>query len=293
MPKPEISEKNFVWLTQLIQEQAGIQIKENGVQMLQNRISKRVCELGVNSVEAYCEVIQKDQTGSEIATLIDAVTTNYTSFFRDPRQFEQLAEFFEERLNRSRLNVRVWSAACSTGEELYSIAMVAQETATKLCEPMSRFRLLGTDIANSVLLTAAKGQYRPSNLSGISEERLERFTVPVSCANGGMASQMSDVLKRNVILRRFNLCDSTWNIPDNIDAIFCRNVLLYFDVPTQKKILANALEKLNDGGLLFLGASEPVRKLLPDMELVSPSVFRKARSKVSSHEVAPLQESIR
>ncbi|MEM7559928.1 MAG: CheR family methyltransferase, partial [Planctomycetota bacterium] len=149
MPELEISEKNFVWLTQLIQEQAGIQIKENGVQMLQNRISKRVCELGANSVEDYCEVIRKDLTGTEIATLIDAVTTNYTSFFRDPRQFEQLAEFFEERLNRSRLNVRVWSAACSTGEELYSIAMVAQETATKLCEPMSRFRLLGTDIANS------------------------------------------------------------------------------------------------------------------------------------------------
>lgn len=267
--------ETFAQFVTLISGHSGIQLADKHMRMLENRIRRRVQDLGLKSFGDYLLLVRDDQTGRELLTLIDAVTTNFTSFFRDPRQFEHFRGELEKRVAERPERIRIWSAACSTGEEIYTLIMVAlRAIGEKTVDETMRF--LATDIAPSVLQQASEGIYRRQQVERIAPEYQEFFEATDDAEERDLY-QVDSSIRERVIFRRLNLCDHQWQVPGEVDFIFLRNVLIYFDVPTQKRILANCASKLRRGGLLYLGASESVRDLIPSLSPVEASVFRRPK----------------
>lgn len=239
--------------------------------MLENRIASRVRQLGLGSYEAYLKKVMAST--SELRLLIDSVTTNFTSFFRDSQQFEHLQKELEARLEPRPKRIRIWSAACSSGEEPYSLAMTAAMAQRESGVTVSPIRILATDISDSVLHKASSGCYSAEKVASIPS-RFRDFFEPLP-GEELARFQAKQMLREPLIFRRINLCDSTWDIPDGIDFVFIRNVLLYFDRDTQQAILRRCVQKMKPGGLLYVGACENVRSLVVGVDPVMPSVFRK------------------
>lgn len=286
---PILDSKTFQDFASLIADKSGIQLSENRNRMLQNRISSRVKQLGLESFQEYFNVVVDDCSGSELRTLIDSVTTNYTSFFRDARQFDILRDSLIALIGEGRRKIRIWSTACSSGEEPYSIAITVRE-AMDQCEVQNiDVRILATDISMSMLQKTSDGFFSDQAVRMLSAEQQRHFSRPSEVANGScrFGWQISPRLRKMVMPRMINLCDIPSVIPGDIDFIFCRNVLIYFDVATQRKILRSCMQKLASDGLLFVGACESVRKLIPDAPSVHPSVFtsRKSQFAASLHPV--------
>lgn len=245
--------------------------------MLVNRISPRLSVLNISTFEEYYEFVSTDTRGTERQALIEAVTTHYTSFFRDERQFahvrEELTRFFRKRQHR----VRIWSTACSSGEEPYSLAIAALEAASVADAGTPDIRILATDISNQVLRQAHDGWFPVSSLRNLTLSQRKFFEpTPMQSENSG-----NDLLRVNkqlrdlVIFRNVNLCEQPLQVPDEIDIIFCRNVLLYFNANRQQKTIESVVGKLKTGGLLYVGASEQVRGFLHGMKTERECVFRK------------------
>ena len=177
----KIDQTTFLELSKLISNRCGIQLAKNRQQMLQNRISSRVRQLGLGSYRDYLVVVQRDQINGELDALVDAVTTNYTQFFRDPAQFDhvrdQVAEILKQRVHEPAANrrVRIWSAACSTGEEAYSLAITAKEAAESVGQSVDNIRILATDIASSVLSIAASARYCESSIAELPTTKQNYF----------------------------------------------------------------------------------------------------------------------
>jgi chemotaxis protein methyltransferase CheR len=272
-----ISEKTFSQLTKLISDLAGIQLAENRKKMLANRISTRLSALKLRTFEEYNEFVSSDTAGTERQELIEAITTHYTSFFRDEGQFahvrEELTKTFKERRNK----VRIWSTACSSGEEPYSLAIVALEAAAQAGAGTPDIRILATDISNQVLRQAYEGWFPVSSLQKLSIQQRAFFEpTPQHCeVSGDVMLRVNKQLRDLVIFRNVNLCEHPLQVPGEIDIIFCRNVLLYFNSKMQQLTIGSVADKLKIGGLLYVGASEQVRGFLPGMVTERESVFRK------------------
>lgn len=279
-----ISPQTFDQFARLISQTAGIQLSEKHNLMLQNRMRNRILQLRCHGYSEYLRIVREDRTGTELLTLIDAVTTNYTSLFRNPDQFRHLQDHLVQMMQRKPRRIRIWSAACSTGEEAYTIAMTAAEAAKRANAPVDNVRILATDIATSVLERSSHGFFPASEVKNIpashqgyiEDTQKEHSLAAVDASRDDVPMRrLIKPLRDLIIFRRLNLCDSSWSIPNNIDIIFCRNVLIYFDQTTQKQILKNCSQKLADGGLLYVGACESVREHIRCLTPVRPSVLCK------------------
>jgi chemotaxis protein methyltransferase CheR len=241
---------DFDRVRKLIHRKAGISLSAGKQAMVYSRLSRRLRELGHPSCGSYLNWLEQ-ATGAaaerEWQEFINSLTTNLTSFFREDHHFPILAEELAKRRNRA---IRIWCNAASTGEEPYSLAMVAAET----LGGNANVQIICSDIDTKVLATAAKGVYGAGS-RGLSPERLKRHFLRGSGNNEGFI-RVKPELQRLVSFKPFNLMDAKWSMGDPFDIVFCRNVMIYFDGPTQRAVLQRMHGVMPSGGLMFAGHSE-------------------------------------
>ncbi len=237
---------DFDRVRKLIYEHAGISLSTTKQDMVYSRLARRLRETRLKSFAEYLALLERGDR-QEWEKFVNSLTTNLTSFFREPHHFPILAEHLKTLQGRSPINI--WCSAASTGEEPYSIAMTVVETFNSFNVPVS---IVASDLDTSVLATAAKGAYPPDRLDRMSPERLSRFFVK----GGDGSATVRPELRRLVSFQRLNLLEPNWSIRGPVDALFCRNVMIYFDKTTQYKILKRFAPLMSESGLLFAGHSE-------------------------------------
>ena len=273
-----LSDKDFARLSQYIHSECGIKMPLPKKVMLEARLRKRLRALGLGSFGEYCDFLfSPEGLKQERICMIDVVTTNKTDFFREPRHFEYLVQNALPELIRlcgagTRRSLQVWSAGCSSGEEPYTLAMVLSEFAAH--NPGFNFSLLATDISTSVLERAVRGTYKEERVEPVPLELKKKYLLR-SRDKSKRLVRMSPELRTMVQFRRLNFLEDDFGMKRPRDIIFCRNVIIYFDRPTQEKVLTRLCNHLIPGGYLFMGHSETLSSL--DLPLVSVGhmVYRK------------------
>lgn len=240
---------DFQRARRLIRERAGIALSEGKCDMVYGRLARQVRRHGLRSVGDYLDLLERSGP-AEWEAFTNALTTNLTSFFREAHHFDTLRELFG-RLQRDR-PLYLWSAAASTGEEPYSMAMTAVEHFGGFDAPV---RILATDIDTQVLETAQRGIYPLERVDKLTPERRRRFFRRGVGPQQGQC-RVVDELRGMITYRQLNLLDPQWNLRGPFHAIFCRNVMIYFDKPTQYRVLSRMMPLLAPGGLFFAGHSE-------------------------------------
>lgn len=244
----ELTQADFERIRKLIYDHAGIVLSQAKQDMVYSRLARRLRACGDRSFAQYIVRLERDR--SEWETFVNSLTTNLTSFFREAHHFDILAE----RMRRvaERRTIRIWCNAASTGEEPYSLAITACEAFNTLSPPV---QIIASDIDTSVLAHAERGVYRDDRVARMSPEMLRRYFEQ----GAGLAAAEHRVrpeLKRLLSFRRINLLDPVWPVQGPLDAIFCRNVMIYFDKTTQYGILKRFVPLLRKDGALFAGHSE-------------------------------------
>lgn len=259
------TDHDFAKVRTLIHRRAGIALGEQKRQMVYSRLSRRLRELRLPEFSRYLEMLESSHDGEEWQAFINSLTTNLTSFFREAHHFPVLAE----HAKRSRQPVTVWCAAASTGEEPYSIAITLVEA---LGDRAGTARVIATDIDTAVLAKASAGVFTLEQVKSLPAERLRRFFNKGTGANAGKV-RVRPELAAMVRFERLNLLDPVWPVKEPVDAIFCRNVMIYFDKPTQKRILDRFEPLLKPGGLLFAGHSENASLVSPGFKAIGQTVY--------------------
>jgi chemotaxis protein methyltransferase CheR len=242
------TESDFSRVQSLIYQRAGISLHNGKHAMVYSRLSRRLRETGHQSFKDYLSFLELHD-GPEWQEFVNALTTNLTSFFREQHHFEILASHLKSKPSNS--NWRIWCSAASTGEEPYSIAMTAVESLST----SSKFNLVASDIDSKVLALAERGIYKIDGLKGISEARVQRFFLRGKGLNDGMVRVKSE-LQNAIQFLSVNLIRDDWPFRDPFNVVFCRNVMIYFDAPTQRKVLERIHRVMIPGGLLFVGHAE-------------------------------------
>jgi chemotaxis protein methyltransferase CheR len=274
-----ISGKDYARLCALIYAEAGINLGAERKTMLEVRIKRRLKILNLHSYSEYCDYLFGHAgLKNEISPLIDVVTTNKTDFFREPGHFDFLAEkalpeLAERNAGRQFL---IWSAGCSTGEEPYTMAIVLSEYAQ--AHPGFRFRILATDISSIVLAKAELGVYSNEVVSPV-QPVLRRKYFMRSRKPGSEQVRVVPELRRTIEFRRLNFMDADYGLAEKADAIFCRNVIIYFDRPTQQRILLKLANCLLPGGYLFVGHAETLHDMNLPITPVAPALYRRVNGR--------------
>ena len=244
----DFTTRDFEQIRSLIYERAGISLAASKQEMVYSRIARRLRATGKTSFTAYLNWLEKGGGDEEWEAFTNALTTNLTSFFREEQHFPILADHFKGKKGP----LTVWCSASSTGEEPYSIAMVACEVFGTLTPPV---QIIATDIDTNVLATAQQGVYSKDKIERLAPERVKRFMLNGKGCQEGLV-RMRPELREMITFRQLNLLADNWAIRGPFDAIFCRNVMIYFDKPTQGKILSRFVPLMKPDALLFAGHSE-------------------------------------
>ena len=267
-----LSDDEFEKIRKLIHQKAGISMSTAKRSLVAGRLRKRLVALELDSYQAYYQYLKKNQDSGtgEMQRFIDLLTTNETWFFREERHFEFLAKLAADEPSQKAMNV--WSAASSSGEEAYSIAMTLAQT-KGLTSP---WNILGTDISSEILARANKGIYMKGKIKGLSDHLKRKYML-----NGVREYEdylaVVPELKRKVKFQPFNLITSP--LPSTkFDVIFCRNVLIYFDQQHKKEVIHRLAGCLKVGGYFFPGHSESLHGLYDELKSVAPSIYQKIRS---------------
>jgi chemotaxis protein methyltransferase CheR len=272
-----MSDATFAQFSEFIQTELGIKMPDTKKTMLQARLQKRLWKLGLTSFDAYRDYLfSPEGMEQELFNMIDVVTTNKTEFFREPRHFEYLVDHALPELIRRkglREEFTVWCAGCSTGEEVYSLAMVLHEFAERT--PDFRFFILGTDISSKVLQEAAFGIYHQEQIASIPPEMRKKYLLKSKEADKPMV-RIVPQLRSLVRFRYLNLAKTDFDFRETLDIIFCRNVIIYFDRPTQEAVLSRICHHLIPGGYLFTGHSETLNGMRLPLVAVSHTVYQQA-----------------
>ena len=243
---------DFGRIRQMIFDHAGICLSNTKQDMVYNRLAPRLRETRTESFSEYLERLSGGDN-KEWEKFVNSLTTNLTSFFREPHHFPILGGHLRKLGKHQPRQIRIWCCAASTGEEPYSIAMTAVETFGSFDVPVS---IIASDLDTQVLEIAAKGTYTLEQTERLSRGRLRRFFVKNTDEQGDDSFTVRTELQRLISFERQNLLEFPWQVEGSLDAIFCRNVMIYFDKPTQYKILTRFAPLMNDNALLFAGHSE-------------------------------------
>ena len=273
------SNADFERVRGLIRKIAGISLNATKQNMVYSRLSRRLRTTGHTSFQSYLDDLEAHQS-PEWQEFTNALTTNLTSFFREAHHFPILADFIRARSQP----VKIWCAAASTGEEPYSLAMVMSECAN-VGAPSSS--LIATDIDTNVLETAAAGVYSAEGHKGLSEERRKRFFLRGSGSNAGKI-RVRPELRALIEFAPLNLLADGYAVPTDLDVVFCRNVLIYFDKPTQHNVLNRLATHLKVGVLLFAGHSENFSDCRDIFRLRGKTVYERVGHRVDTAGVSPV-----
>ena len=242
------SAHDFERVRALIHKKAGIALAESKQEMVYSRLARRLRAIGISSFKQYLDDLESGRDAQEWEAFTNALTTNLTSFFRESHHFPILAE----HAKRAKEPLEIWCSASSTGEEPYSIAMTMCEAFNTLTPPV---RIVATDIDTNVLATGADGVYGMDRLDKLAPERARKFFMRGKGAQEGLARVRPELLQL-ITFKQLNLLGNDWPVKGPFDVIFCRNVMIYFDKPTQGKILSRFAPLMKPDGLLFAGHSE-------------------------------------
>ncbi len=270
-----MNDRVFERFSEFIKTELGIKMPASKKTLLEARLQKRLRELCMNSHEDYCEYLFSPQgMDEELPNLVDVVTTNTTDFFREPKHFELLTTTFLPELYARRgsaRNVNIWSAGCSSGEEPYTLSMVLSEFGRT--NPGFTFSILATDISTQVLRMAVRAIYPETKIAPIPQECRKRYLLR-SKDRLKTVVRIAPEARSHVRFRRLNFMEE-FTFDGQLDVIFCRNVVIYFDRPTQEVLFSRFCRKLVPGGYLFIGHSESLAGMDLPLEPVAPTVYRR------------------
>ncbi|PKM07114.1 MAG: chemotaxis protein CheR [Gammaproteobacteria bacterium HGW-Gammaproteobacteria-4] len=270
-PSIALRDEDFSFISAFVFERCGIVLGANKRQLVYGRLMRRLRELGLVSFAQYVARL-REQPDAELDSLASAISTNVTSFFRENHHFEFLAQDMLPALaGQPNPRIRIWSAGCSSGEEPYSIAMVLAEVLGNRAPSIAR--VLATDLSVRALGVGKQGTYPLDRLQGISEQRRKRWFLSGRGGNEGQAMIVQEV-RDLIAFKQLNLLHD-WPIKGPLDAIFCRNVVIYFDNPTKQRLFARYAQLLAPGGYLFLGHSESLHGMSDAFDLVGRTIYRK------------------
>ncbi|MBL0938563.1 MAG: protein-glutamate O-methyltransferase [Gemmatimonadaceae bacterium] len=265
----ELTATQFARITRLLHEHAGIRMREGKEGLVRARLTKRLRKLGLADFDAYLEFVEKEPSRREFAEMIDALTTNKTSFLREASHFDYLREAVFPHISGP---VRIWSAGCSSGEEPYTLAMLCNETFPDAAK--RDIKILATDISHRVLGTAKAGLYPTENMSDVPAPWLQKHWARRTDGAGRPVYEAQPSLRRMVHFAKLNLMER-WPMQGPFDAILCRNVMIYFDKATQQQLVERYWALLRPGGHLFVGHSESLTGLTHRFRYVQPAVYVK------------------
>lgn len=276
----DISKQEFELIAKFVYDQVGIHLSEQKINLVKGRLSKRLRHFGFRTFTEYYEYLVNDESGEELLMLTNEISTNVTSFFREPSQWEYLEKELKNFENNSKnKKIRIWSAACSSGQEPYTIAMFLLNN---LKSPNSwDIKILATDISEEILLKAAKAIYSEDDVKGLPKNMIVKY---FDKSKKELKSQVlfeykiKESIKSMITFRKFNLVHSSYKIikDETFDLIFCRNVMIYFDAITKKNVVLNLINKIKKNGHFLIGHSESLVSMNKnDIKLQAPSIYKK------------------
>jgi len=265
----DLKPQHFQKISDMVYQTAGINLKQGKEALVRARLTKRLRSLKIGRVEDYLDFLDSEQGGQEIARLIDVMTTNKTSFFREMDHFSFLRDTVLPELTQPRL--RFWSAACSSGEEPYTLAVILREHLAGV--DRRDVRILATDISRRMLEKARRAQYPKEAVEEVPLPQYRKYFMALR--NGQSASVQIAAEARDLVhLAYLNLMEP-WPMRGRFHVIFCRNVMIYFDRPTQQELINRFWDTLEDGGYLFVGHSEGLSAIKHRFRYERPAVYRK------------------
>jgi chemotaxis protein methyltransferase CheR len=272
-----LSEREYNQICQLVYQHSRIFLGTNKKELVAARLGKRLRVTGLPGYRAYCDLLQSPRGGDEIASLVDVISTNHTFFFREKKHFEFLQQvvlpgFAKDEWGRGDTCLRCWSAACSSGEEPYSLAM----SLAKYGDPNPDFfwELAASDICTDVLEKAQLGVYPEDRLTDVAPEFLKRFFQRGMGTYHGRV-RVKPELRNRVRWHHINLFQESYPFDKAFHVIFCRNVMIYFDRPSQEQLVTRLARNLVPGGYLMIGHSESLSGLQSGLQTVRPAIYRK------------------
>jgi chemotaxis protein methyltransferase CheR len=251
-------------------EKAGITLGDSKEALVEARVGKRMRALGMTSEKEYLLFLEKDPKGEEIVQFLDVISTNHTSFFREPDHFEFLRSVLADWRREGMHKLRVWSAASSTGEEPYTIAFTIADALENADRAEVDWRILATDISTKVLAKAEAGIFADAKLTGLARGELNRFFERGPDKD---EHTVRPALRNRIAFRRLNLITPPYPMHGPFDIIFCRNVMIYFDQAVRQKVISGMERLLRPGGYLLIGHAEALSGVRTGLRMIRPSIF--------------------
>lgn len=272
----QFSDRDFNRIRQLVSQHTGISLSEAKRDMVYSRLARRLREVDLQDFGSYCSLIDSAEGEDELLNFTNAITTNLTSFFREPHHFEYLQKTLLPELmktNAQTRRLRIWSAGCSTGEEPYSIALAIREVIPENSD--WDIKILATDLDSNVLAKGQSGIYDAERIAGLSKQRARNWFLRGKGDKQNLV-RVHPALQEMIAFKRLNLMNE-WPIKGPFDFMFCRNVVIYFDKPTQSVLFDRYADLLVDDARLFLGHSETMFKVCDRFKLIGNTIYQKLK----------------
>jgi chemotaxis protein methyltransferase CheR len=271
-----LTDKEFLTISEMVYQHCGIRLDDEKKELVRSRLSKRLRLLGYESYSDYMEFVRQQPGGEEFSLLIDAISTNFTSFFRERQHFDFLEKqllpgILESKAKKGDYRLRAWCAGCSSGEELYTMAITILDTIGDNLR--WDVKILATDISTRMLEAAKRGVYEQKKIEPLSPAQKQKY-LTVSRSQGEKLYEVKPEVKKMTIVRYLNFMEA-WPIQTSLDFIFCRNVMIYFDRVTQANLVNRFWELLEPGGILFTGHSESLTGIKHSFKYIEPAVYQK------------------
>jgi chemotaxis protein methyltransferase CheR len=268
----QLSEAEFTKLSKFIYSQYGIKMPPEKKIMLQSRLQKRLRALSIYSFKEYIEYVFGSNSNEEVVHMMDVVSTNKTDFYREPAHFDFLRQTVLPKLNDTKKSIKIWSAGCSSGPEVYTLAIELSEFASS--HQGFDFSILGTDISTLMLKKAYTGIYSEDMVEIIPLDYKHKYMLKSKDRTKKLV-RMNEALRKKVKFQRLNFIDDQYTINEQFDVIFCRNVLIYFDRETQEKVINKLCNHLRVDGYFFLGHSESITNINVPLKQLRPTVYNR------------------
>lgn len=275
-----LSDRDFRRLSKFIYSECGVNLPEYKKILLESRLHKRIRKLRIQSLKDYCDYLFSPQgMTQELSHLIDAITTNKTDFFREPAQFDYLVQqVLPELISENRAgflySLSIWSAGCSSGEEPYTLSMVLEDYSERLHNHSLDYHVLATDVSLGILKKAERAIYDHDQIKPVPLNLRKKYLLKGKGHNKHLIRIVPE-LRRMVRFKQLNFLDNNYGIPDQVDVVFCRNVIIYFDKVTQEQVLRRICKHLRPGGYLFMGHSETLNQINVPLVQVAPTIYKK------------------
>ena len=264
----QLSEREYQKLSSIIYANAGISLGDNKRELVHARLSKVMRKRGIAGFSEYISILESDTTGNELVSLMDAISTNVTHFFREKQHFDFMIQTIQNEMRYC--NLRLWSAGCSSGEEPYSIAISMLEKFTEKCATPPQ--ILATDLSTKVLQKAVNGIFPAKSVEHLDRALIRKYFLKGKNSASDLVKLKPEV-KSMVTFKRLNFIEP-FKLNEQFDFIFCRNVMIYFDNPTRETLVRRFTEHLKPGGYLMIGHSESLNGISHTLQYIKPTIYR-------------------